>query len=75
MITVTLPSVTYAEKAKKLLNRSGIPSKIIKVDAEKTRRGCTYGVTFNDNDYWNAVMTLRNNDVPYETYPYSEKKH
>jgi len=72
---VTLPSVTYAEKARKQLSRANISSKIVKVDAQKTERGCTYGISFDDSLQLSAIMVLRNSDIPYESYPYIEKKH
>ncbi len=38
-------SQTYAIKAQKALSNSVIPSRVIKLDSEKSKRGCAYGVT------------------------------
>ncbi len=37
-------SQTYAIKAQKALATSAIPCRVIKLDGEKSKRGCAYGV-------------------------------
>ena len=37
-------SQTYAIKAQRALAASDIPSRVIKLDGEKSKKGCAYGV-------------------------------
>lgn len=38
-------SQTYAIKAQKALTAASIPSKVIRLDGEKSKLGCAYGIT------------------------------
>ncbi len=40
----TFASQTYAIKAQKVLAASAIPCRVIKLDGEKSKKGCAYGV-------------------------------
>ncbi len=40
----TFASQTYAIKAQKALKDASIPSRVIKLDGEKSKKGCAYGV-------------------------------
>ncbi len=66
---LTLPSLTYAIKAKKALLRIGIQSELVKVDGKKTTRGCTHGISLSDTSYYDAVLELRNLGIEYAVYP------
>lgn len=61
---ITLESVTYATKAKKLLSQNGIKVKVIKMSSAKTG-GCTYGIEFDDADYLNIALHLKNAGLVY----------
>ncbi len=65
---ITLGSVTYAIKCKKLLNKHGIKSKLIKVDPGLNENGCTYGVEFPKESFYTAVMILRQENISYKVY-------
>ncbi len=65
----TVGSVTYAVKARKILSRAGISSRLVKVDGGKSRHGCTYGIEFAEEDLLAAVMELKRNGIAYEKYP------
>ncbi len=64
-MTVTVSSVTYAIKAKKLLQRAKIQSKLVKLDADKNEHGCSYGVEFPSDAFYDAVMELKKHEIPY----------
>ncbi len=65
---ITTGSVTYAIKAKKLLAREGIASKLIKADVSKTKSGCSYGVEFPSSEFYTAANILRSNGIRYGVY-------
>lgn len=64
-ITITVGSVTYAIKSRKLLSGNGIPSKLVKIDALLSKNGCTHGLEISKNHFLDAVMILKTNGIPY----------
>ena len=66
--TITVGSVTYALKAKKLLARRGIKSKLIKVNSAKAKTGCEYGVEFSTVFLYDVISELKNNNFYYSLY-------
>ena len=62
---LTLGSVTYAIKSRKLLVKSGIKSKLIKIDSTG---GCTYGIEFDRDKFYTVVKILRDADLEYKVY-------
>lgn len=56
-------SQTYAIKAQKALNGASIPSRVIKLDGEKSRHGCAYGVTIPCSLLENAKDILNRSRV------------
>ena len=66
-IIVTVGSVTYAIKLRRLLSRSGIRSKLVKVD-NKAELGCTHGIEINGYDFYAVVEILKNNGFDYRIY-------
>ena len=70
--TITVGSVTYAIKAKKVLLGIGIKSKLIKVDSSKARLGCEYGIQFPSSYFLDAVAELKKEKINYSLY--SEEK-
>lgn len=50
-------SVTYAQKAQRLLASSAIPSEIVKLDSAQGR-GCSYGIEIPCNQKNNAQSLL-----------------
>lgn len=65
---LTVGSVTYAIKARKLLLRSGIRSKLVKVNENKTARGCSHGIEIEEGNFYDVVAILRENGIPYSAY-------
>ncbi len=65
---LTVGSVTYAIKAKRLLSREGISAKLIKSNAENTAEGCAYGIKFPTKDFYGAVSVLRSAGIYYQIY-------
>jgi hypothetical protein len=66
--TITVGSVTYAIKVKKLLERAGIRSNLIKVDASRSSKGCTYGIKINTAFFYDAVSIMKNHGINYSVY-------
>ncbi len=66
--TITVGSVTYALKVKKILQRMGIKSKLIKVDSTKSKMGCEYGVEIPLNLFFDAVAELKRKGISYSVY-------
>lgn len=66
--TITVGSVTSAMKAKRLLQRMKIQSKLVKVDPIKSYSGCTHGIEFATEDFYTVVMGLRNEGISYKIY-------
>ena len=64
-------SVTYAMKARKILQRSKIACEIIKLNVDDGKSGCSYGIKFGSDKLYEVVMSLKNNEIDYEVY--SEK--
>ena len=64
----TVGSVTLAVKARKLLARAGIRSRLVKTDAAKTGNGCRYGIEFSTFDFYGVSAELRKNGISYEVY-------
>ena len=67
-ITVTVGTVTYAIKLRRLLLRAGIRSKLVKVNSNKTEGGCTHGVELDEINFYYAVVIMRNNGINYSLY-------
>lgn len=66
--TVTVGSVTYAHKARRLLQQKGINSRLVKIDPLRSKSGCTHGIEFATEDFYNVVMELKNAGIDYAVY-------
>ena len=66
--TITVGSVTYAIKVKKILAGIGIKSKLIKVDSTKSEKGCEYGVEFPSSLFLDVVSELKKEKINYSVY-------
>ena len=66
--TITVGSVTYAIKARRVLMRMNIRSKLVKLDATKSTNGCTHGLEFATEDFYAVVMGLKNAGIDYSLY-------
>ena len=63
-ILLTVESVTYAIKSRKLLNSEGICAYVIKNDGAKGE-GCRYGVEIAYEDMMNAAKIMREHGIKY----------
>ncbi len=61
-------SVTLAIKAQRALNSSGIPSEVISLTADQTRRGCAYGLEFSCTEESAVRALLRTAHIPVSQY-------
>ena len=59
--TAAIGSLTYTIKAQRALEKSGIRSHIVKLNASMTRRGCAYGLEFSMQDL-KAVRAIMNQE-------------
>ena len=64
--TVTLKTITYAQKTKKLLQKDNIDARIVKLSGDPLS-GCTYGVEFDRKYYYKVIALLRENEISYGT--------
>ena len=60
---VSLKTLTYAQKTKRLLKDKGISAKLIKLSG--TDSGCTYGVEFDKAYFYDVLALLRQNGISY----------
>jgi hypothetical protein len=67
-IILTVGSVTYAIKARKLLAGIGIPSELIKVDASLSDKGCNFGIKIPYVRFYDAIEELKARKIPYSVY-------
>ncbi len=67
-IIVTVDSVTYAIKLRRLLSRAGIRSKLVKIEDTVTNKGCAHAVSISYNDFYNAVSIMKKYGFPYSLY-------
>lgn len=68
-IIVSVGTVTYAMKARKLLLKNGIQSKLIKSDSSDNGTGCTHGIEISNKDYFEAVRILGEGGIKYSVPP------
>lgn len=66
-VIITFNSVTYALKGRKVLSRSGIAGRLIKIDTMLTK-GCTYGLEIDNNLFLDAIRILKTAGLEYTFY-------
>lgn len=64
-VIFTFDSITYANKAKKILSRVGIQSKLIKLSSSNEHGGCVHGLTIPREHYYTAIKALREFEIAY----------
>jgi hypothetical protein len=62
---IRLGSVTNSIKIKKLLSKNGIRCEVVKVGLRDGDSGCSYGIAFNNEKYFDVVLFLKNWGVEY----------
>lgn len=65
-IAIAVESSTMASKARKILRREGVSSRIIYVDNELSTLGCRYGLEVTEADFFAAVAALRRASISYK---------
>ncbi len=60
---VVFRSLTFAQKAARILENSGIAAFIIKVPERLANRGCSYGVRISELNLVDAMVVLRSNGI------------
>lgn len=63
---ITIPTVTMALKAKKLLARQGVKARVINISGTQSKNGCAYGIEFDSSHYFSVVSILKNAEIPYK---------
>ena len=66
--TIAVGSITYAVKARRLLARGGIKAKLIKLSLSETAGGCAHGIVIASSRFFDAVVILKENGIPYSLY-------
>ncbi len=64
---VEIGSLTNAQKAKKALSTSAIPSSVVKTESS-SRRGCVYGIRFSCNQANNVRTVLSAARIPVKRW-------
>lgn len=67
-VLITVGAVTLAGKAKKILSRDGIKSKLTKADVQIADKGCVYALEIDENNTYDAVRILRENNISASVY-------
>ncbi len=57
--------MTHAQMAKNALASRGIFSNIVSVDPHLTKRGCSWGISFDSRDKQKAVNLLRQRGIEF----------
>lgn len=65
----SIGSLTDAMRAKKALG--DVRVSVVKIDANKSKRGCSYGIEFSQNDMYTVAHRLSQMGIGY--YAYSSK--
>ena len=60
---VTFRSVTFAQRAEKLLSRSGIRSNLMRTPRWMEEQGCGYALKFCSSDISREIRLLRENRI------------
>ncbi len=57
------PTLTLAQKAGRVLRSENIAAEVVKVDSSRTRRGCSWGVAFDENELFSVRMVFSNKAI------------
>lgn len=63
VLSLTCPSVTYAQKGRRVLAQAGIRSRVTR----RTTAGCSYGLEVAAGDLAAVLALLRDKGVPCES--------
>lgn len=65
MCIISLKSNTYAQKVRKILSNHGINIEIVRLEPQKTKRGCSYGISFQCEKLYYVKTVLNQNNIDY----------
>ena len=68
-------SLTYAQRASSVLERSGITASIARAPQELTDRGCGYCVKVSPRRFHEALAVLARAGVPHEVHVFDQGGH
>ncbi len=57
------PTLTLAQKAGRAIGNENLNAEVVKVDSSKTRRGCSWGVAFDEGDLYRVRMIFSNRSI------------
>ena len=63
--TIAVNSVTYALKGADVLGRNKIRKRVVKLRADQTKKGCSYGISVDEKDRDQSLSLLRQSGIPY----------
>lgn len=66
MIDIAVESVTVAIKARRILGKDRISSKVVKSDKKLGELGCMYALRINEADFLAAAAALRRAAISYK---------
>ena len=55
--------MTHAEKARSALLSRGIVSKVVGIDPNLTKKGCSWGLTFDSREKQKAISVLKSKGI------------
>lgn len=70
--TLPVGSVTYAQKAMRVLASQAIYSEIVKLDGSNEKRGCIYGLELSCSETENARLALKRAGIKTKSYSVSD---
>lgn len=62
---VTLPSLTFAQKARKVLSANTISVTVIRLSPEQADKGCGWGIEIDCHSVENITRILDISDIPW----------
>lgn len=65
MYIAAMKTMTAAQKGKRSLQKAGIQSEIVSLDASLTKNGCAYGLKFFANDVKRAEAVFQRSNISY----------
>jgi len=63
---ITLPSMTFAQKARLVLTANNIEASVLKLPPTLSQKGCAWGITVDCQKATDATHILKVSDLPYK---------
>lgn len=65
MFILSFKTETSAQRARSVLKRNRIYSRVVSVDPNRTKRGCSFGLEFNKADKSEVLRLFDSNNIDY----------